>query len=204
MFFYIIWATIRKFSNVMDDHNLHTIDAIIKGNERAFELVFRNYYNKLFNYARHYVIDREIAHEMVQETFMKLWENRSGLDPDSNLTSLLYRITRNNSLNYLKHLCIQKKYAESVRKNLIAYQLNYEALKDETSEQIIYSELQDKVNKAIEQLPPKCREIFVLSRSREFKYKEIANQLNISLKTVENQIAEALRRIRVYLHEYLA
>ncbi len=188
----------------MENDNRQIIEAIRNDDERIFEQIFRKYYNKLFNYARHYVIDQEIAREIVQDTFMKLWENRSSLDSNSNLNSLLYRIIHNNSLNYLKHLHIQKKYSESVRKNLITYQLNYIALKDETSEQILYNELQNKVNKAIEQLPPKCKEIFLLSRTKEYKYKEIAYQLNISVKTVENHIAEALRRIRIYLHEYLA
>ena len=188
----------------MEKDNKQIIEAIIKGDEQAFEQVFRQYYNRLFNYACHYIIDREIARDMVQESFMSLWENRSGLDSNSSLISLLFRITHNNSLNYLKHLNIHKKYSESVRKNLTIYRLNYAALKDETSEQILYLELQEKVNKAIEQLPPKCKEIFVLSRSREFKHKEIAKQLNISVKTVENHITEALRRIRIFLHEEFA
>lgn len=188
----------------MEKDNKKIIEAIIKGDERVFEQVFREYFIRLFNYACQYIIDREIARDMVQETFMKLWENRTGLDPEGSLISMLFRITHNNSLNYLKHLNVHKKYSESVRKNLMNYRLNYAALKDETSEMIIYRELQEKVNKAIEQLPPKCKEIFVLSRSKELKHKEIAKQLNISVKTVENQITEALRRIRLYLHKEFA
>lgn len=188
----------------MENKNGQIIEAIRNGNERAFEEVFQKHYNKLFNYACHYLIDQEIARDIIQETFMRLWENRANLHSSSNLNALLFKITHNNCLNYLKHLTIQKKHSDSVRKNLIAYRLNYAALKDETSEQIIYNELQDKVDKAIQQLPPKCKEIFVLSRTREYKHKEIAQQLNISVKTVENHIAEALRRIRVCLHEEIA
>jgi RNA polymerase sigma-70 factor (ECF subfamily) len=188
----------------MNDLNKHLVEAIRRGDEDAFETVFHEYYNPLFNFACHYVIEKEVAREMVQDTFMILWENRSCLKQDTKLKSWLYTITRNNSLNYLKHLLVQKKHSETVRKRLVSYQLNYAALKDETSEQILFSELNKGVSQAIEKLPPKCREIFVLSRSGGLKHKEIANQLNISLKTVENQISEALSRIRTYLHEYLA
>ena len=187
----------------MENSEKHIVEAIRTGNEYAFERVFHDYYNKLYNYALHYVIEREIAREMVQETFIRLWVNRSGLNKNTRLLPLLYTITRNNSLNYLKHVLIQKKYSESIRKNLATYRLNYAALKDVTSEQIIYNELEEKVNEAIDQLPPKCKEIFRLSRSQELKHKEIASRLNISLKTVENQISEALRRIRLQLQEFI-
>lgn len=187
-----------------ENHFKYSIDALRRGSESAFTQIFHDYYNNLYNYALHYVIDREIAREMVQETFLRLWENRSRLKKKTNLTSLLYTITRNNSLNYLKHLLIENKYSEFARKNFLTYQLNYIALKDETSEQIIYNELQETVQKAINQLPPKCKEIFILSRLKELKHKEIASRLNISPKTVENQISEALRRIRISLIEFSA
>jgi len=187
----------------MPAYDLQFIKAVRDGDEKAFRKVFHDYYNRLYNYALHYVIDQEIAREIVQDSFMKLWETRSRLKYNSNLGAFLFTLTRNGCLNYLKHLLIQRKHTEKVRKDWHDYQLNYIALSDETSEKIIFDELHEKVQRAIDRLPPKCREIFVMSRTRELKHKEIANLLNISHKTVENQISEALRRIRLQLQDYM-
>ncbi|MBN2213456.1 MAG: RNA polymerase sigma-70 factor [Bacteroidales bacterium] len=169
---------------------------IKKGDQKAFESVFNAYYRKLLFYAKEYVCDLEIAREFVQEAFLKLWEIRKNLNDHTNLEALLFTILRNDCLNYLKRIAAQKRYTEFAQKVVYELQLNYLALKDSTSEVLQLEELQKVIDDAIAELPPKCREIFIMSRYNGMKYKEIADKLGISYKTVENQISEALKRIR--------
>ena len=122
---------------------------------------------------------------------------------DTKISALLFTITRNNSLNYLKQLNVRKKYNGVIQNKLQQNQLNYLALKDEISDKVIYYELEEKIEKSIESLPAKCKEIFILSRIEGLKHKEIAQSLNIAIKTVENQIREALKRIRKDLESFL-
>ena len=172
-----------------------------EGDKKSFEKIYEILYYRLINFAKEYVIDMEAAREIVQDSFIRLWESRTRLRYDTNMSSLLFTITRNNSLNYLKHMLAERKYHEYTRQR--QYQLNYIALKDESSEQIIYKELRDRIQFAIEELPPKCRQIFEMSRMKDLKHREIASLLNISIKTVDNQISEALKRIRLQISEYV-
>ena len=110
---------------------------------------------------------------------------------------------RNNSLNYLKRVNARKRFYRYNQKTFYELQLNYLALKDETSNQLLFKELQQRIEQAIDKLPHRCKEIFLLSRYEGLKYKEIADKLKISNKTVENQIVEALKRIRKAIQDYI-
>jgi len=178
-------------------------EGLSRGDEKAFEELFHLCYDKLFHFTKAYVIDRETAREIVQEAFIKLWEIHTRLKPGSNPEAFLFTVVRNNSLNYLKHCIIERKYSQSTRQQMEFFQLNYAALKNDTIEILYFAEIQEILNKAIENLPPKCREVFELSRRYEMKNKEIAEKLNISIKTVENQITEALKRLRATVKKYL-
>jgi RNA polymerase sigma-70 factor (ECF subfamily) len=145
------------------------------------------------------VLDNEVAKEMVQDSFLKLWEKRNSLSEEIQILPLLYQITRNNCLNHLKHEKVREKHKTRMQK----LDLNYVAISHSSAEKIITQELEDSIGKAIESLPPRCREIFELSRNEEKKYKEIAAELNISEKTVENQMLKALKIMREKLSEYL-
>jgi RNA polymerase sigma-70 factor (ECF subfamily) len=179
------------------------IEELISGNHKAFEKIFNTYYKKLYVFSKEYVIDSETARELVQEAFVKLWEVKNQLRADTNIPAYLYTMVRNNSINFLKQSIVKKKYAEYSQFKYQQYLLNYYALIDESSEKLIYKELEDKIHDIIEHLPKKCKTVFKLSRFQELKHKEIASQLNISVKTVENHIAEALKRIHIQLADYL-
>jgi RNA polymerase sigma-70 factor, ECF subfamily len=179
------------------------IKELINGNHKAFEKVFNAYFKKLYVYSKEYVVDGEAARELVQEAFIKLWETKSQLRPDTNVSAYLYTMVRNSSINFLRQTIVRKKYAEYSQFRYQQYLLNYYALIDDSSEMLIYNELENKIHDIIEHLPEKCRKVFELSRFQELKHKEIANQLNISVKTVENHISEALKRIHVQLADYL-
>ncbi len=180
-----------------------TIIQLKKGDQKTFEKIFNEYYKKLLLYAKEYVVDLEIAREFVQEAFLKLWEIKKSLLENTNLEALLFTIIRNDCLNYLKRITVKKRYNEFTQKTFNELQLNYIALKDSTSELLFLDELQKKIDDAIAELPVKCKEIFEMSRFDGMKYKEIAEKLSISSKTVENQISEALKRIRQKIENYI-
>lgn len=165
------------------------IQSLRRGDKKSFEKIYTVFFYRLVNFAKEYVVDVEVAREIVQDSFLSLWEYRSRLRDNTNISAYLFTITRNNSLNFLKHLLAIRKYSEYSKYSREQYQLNYIALKDESSEQIIYKELQERIQSAITQLPPKCRQIFEMSRVDELKHREIASVLNISIKTVDNQIS---------------
>lgn len=187
---------------------METTDSLIvkllkDGNQQVFESVYEKFFGQLFIYAREYVLDSEVASEIVQDTFLKLWEIRKTIVPDTTLQSFLYRIARNNCLNYLKNIKVQEKYRSLTYSQKIEIALNFGALNDSSAEKIISDELEKKINDTIESLPSKCKQIFLMSRFEEKKYREIANELSISEKTVENHILKALKVMRKHLSEYL-
>lgn len=170
--------------------------ALKEGDTAAFEMIFRQYYQPLCNYACTYLRQGEEAEEVVQSAFLSMWEKRSQLAIHSGVKSYLYAMVRNACLNKLKHEKIKQKYAvEEIRGGERSSEL--------VTRTIIGEELQLKIVQALEKLPEQCRLIFKMSRFEELKYAEIAQELNISVKTVENQMGKALKIMREQLKEYL-
>lgn len=166
-----------------------------EGSERAFEQVFKTYFKPLHSYAYTILKDDSTAEEMVQNVFFNIWNRRERLAIDGSIKAYLYRSVHNESLNFLKH---QKVRA--------SYQVHYRQETPETessSGKIMAEELSAHIQKALNELPPQCRMIFQLSRFEQLKYKEIAGELGISVKTVENQMGKALRVLRTKLAEFL-
>lgn len=172
------------------------IELIKAGNEKAFERVFKQYFKCLHAYAFSFLKDEVLAEEIVQNVFFRIWEKKNQLNVQSSLKAYLYRAVHNESLNYLKH---QKVKA--------GYQLHYSNTMEEAQEQtegkVAASELEKHIQKALSELPQQCRIIFQMSRFEQLKYQEIANQLGISIKTVENQMGKALKLMRLKLVEFL-
>ncbi len=159
----------------------------------TFESVFRSYYDQLAAFAYQYVSNTDLAEEIVQEMFSNLWAKSDGITIKTSIKSYLYGSVRNACLNHLKHLKVQKQHQE------------YEMQKSDFQEVdfLELDELQQKIDEALAKLPTKCREVFELSRFEEMKYKEIAVELNISIKTVESQMGRALKVMRDSLGKYL-
>ncbi len=172
------------------------IGAIREGNERIFEEIFRKYYQSLCNYANSILKEMDEAEEVVQNLFLSIWEKRSDLEISISLKSYLYRAVHNHCLNRIKHLKVREEYQQ--------YAVNfYDASYESVSQTVMKNELETKIEEAIKKLPEQCRLIFQMSRFEELKYHEIAEQLELSPKTVENQIGKALKILRVELAEYL-
>ncbi|WP_346859208.1 RNA polymerase sigma-70 factor [uncultured Draconibacterium sp.] len=168
-------------------------EKIKQGNERAFEHLFKTYYAHLCVFASKIIEDEIAAEEIVQEFFVKLWEKRTLLTIDSSVKNYLFKSIKNLCLNFIKHNNVRLQHA----KNFIA-----EVETNHFSDNFIEVDLARKIEESIESLPEKRREIFRLSREEGLKYREIADKLKLSVKTVEAQMGLALKTLRDKLKEY--
>jgi RNA polymerase sigma-70 factor, ECF subfamily len=152
----------------------------------------------LFYYAAKFVND-EAARDVVQDVFVKLWSNQT-ITIKQSLNSLLFTMVRNSCLQHLEKLKVRKKYLESTKLLLQEEELRF-YMDEKTS--LIEQELENKLAEVLENLPERCRQIFILSRFQNKKNKEIAEELDISVKAVEKQITKALATIRSEMKDYL-
>ncbi len=179
------------------------IRLIKDGDEKAFGIVFRSYYSGLVRFAVEYVADREVARNLVQNVYMKLWENKSGLIDDENLKGYLYTLTRNEAISYLRHLKVSQKFAEKIQTEYENLMLNLDAISNLDFNTFDMVKLENAIAQTLEELPERCREVFILSRYEQLKNQEIADKLQISVKAVEANITRALRFFREQLKDYL-
>ncbi len=180
----------------MGDSQKYDIDQIRSGNEILFEQIFKSYFERICCFVHEYIIDWEGSKELAQETFVRFWEAREGLEDHSDISALLFRIARNLALNYLKHRTVVLRYQKQTEQHYLESQLNLTALMDMQVDRIFRGDLHDELHHAIAELPERCREVFLMSRNFGMSYREIATRLDISERTVENHISEALRKLR--------
>lgn len=165
---------------------------------KAFEQIFHFFYNSLCNYALKYVKDATLAEEVVSDVFFKIWKNREQIQVASSFQHYIYRATRNQCLDYLKS---RRNMGVSIDEvGFYVYDIYAESPEDELQTQ----ELDNKIEKAIAALPQQCRLIFSMSREQGLKYREIAEKLGLSIKTVETQMGRALKALRNYLKDDIA
>lgn len=170
----------------------------INKNAELFDEIFRQYSKSLFYYAAKFV-DDEIARDIVQDVFAKLWSDQTIIIKHS-LNSLLFTMVRNNCLQYLEKQRVRDRYFESTKLILQKEELLF-YMEERTS--LIEQELEDELKKVLDNLPERCRQIFVMSRYDNKKNREIAEELNISIKAVEKQITKALASIHLEMKDYL-
>lgn len=166
-----------------------------KDREEEFEKVFKAHFKSLHAYACTIVKDDIMAEEMVQNVFCRLWEKTEQIEIRESVSGYLYRSVYHESLNYLKHLKVREAYQN--------YAVNHMEHSNNTSHNLELSELEYKLEVALTELPEKCRTIFQMSRFEELKYQEIADRLQLPVKTVENQMGKALRLLRIKLADFL-
>lgn len=170
------------------------VERISKDDKSAFEEMFRAYYTEMCRYCLRFVRDETVAEEVVQEIFLTIWERRAALSITSSVKAYLYTAVKNRSFNYIKlQLPKEQKKVDIEEIGVI------DKSSDSIEEEIVNSELHAYVRAAIDSLPPKCRIIFNLSRNSGMTYKEIAEELDLSVKTVENQVGVALKKLRAQL-----
>lgn len=163
--------------------------------EVVFEQLFKTNFKALHRYAFSFVKDRDIAEDIVQQVFLRLWENRSGFEVERSIQAYLYRAVYHACLNHIKHTQVQTRHARYMQSD---NRHQGHALAD-----LQAKELKARIACVLADLPEGCRTIFQMSRYESLKYKEIAEALNISVKTVENQMGKALRILRAHLGDYL-
>ena len=178
-------------------------DRLEAGDLKAFEMLYNKQYKSLCHFAQRFVFDLDTAREIVQEVFVHIWEKRASIPDKISLETYLYTSVRNKCLDYLKHLNIKYEYEKmrfreiqelgNTTNNTINYPLDG----------LITAELEQAIKTAIENLPDKCREVFELSRHGGLKYREIAEELSISVKTVETHMSRAIHALKEELSGFL-
>jgi len=172
------------------------IDRLKEGDQTAFELLFHFYYPGLVMFAIQFIVDRNEAEEIVQEFFVRFWQKRQKYILGDSLKNYFFSSVKNKSLDFLKHKKIEEKYIEHLS-GLSKEHLVFDP------DLYIASELQEKIIEAIDLLPEKRKEIFIMSRLQGLSNDDIATTLNLSKRTVETQISNALKTLRIELKDYL-
>lgn len=175
---------------------IQRLKELAKGDITVFEMFFRTYYQPLCSYAYTFLRDKEESEEIVQSTFLSFWEKRDTLQIRTSVKSYLYAMVRNACLNVIKHNKVKQLHV--VEETALAPQTQ-----ESVTEHVNSRELEGQIQRAIDKLPEQCRLVFKLSRFEELKYSEIAEQLGISVKTVENHMGKALKIMREELRDYL-
>ncbi|MFL5579389.1 MAG: RNA polymerase sigma-70 factor [Gemmatimonadaceae bacterium] len=165
------------------------------GDRAAVEELFRDHYAALVGFADGYVRSGAVAEEIVQDVFLNLWRGRDRLAGEGTLRAYLFQAVRNRALNHLRHARHVARHAAAAPRDDSAPALG-DAL-------LVEAELAAAVRAAVDALPERCREVFLLSRGHNLSYVEIARTLEISVKTVETQMGRALKAIRRALLPYL-
>ena len=170
------------------------LSAVQRGDQKAFDTLFRRYYPMLCAYG-HRFVELEDAEEIVEDSLLWIWENRETLGIESSLNSYLFKMVYRRALNKLAHIDATQ------RADTRFYEEMQEMLQDTDYYQI--EELAKRIEDAVAALPESYREAFVMHRFRDMSYKEIAETLGVSPKTIDYRIQQALKQLRVDLKDYL-
>jgi len=175
--------------------DLELIERVQKGDEKAFETLFRTYYHSLCLFAHKILKDHEVAEEIVQDIYYYMWEKRESLELTTSVKSYLFKSVYNNSLKYIRHQKIVKNYETKVGKEDQPFDLQ-----DNHAE---IGEIMHIIKLTLENVPERTREIFELNRNEGLKYQEISDKLSISIKTVEAHMTSVLKLFRENLKDYM-
>ena len=172
------------------------LELLRTASKQSFEVLYHRYSGKLYNFVMKVSKgDSYIAEELVQRTFIKVWETREYVNPDKSFISYLCTIAKNMLLNEYEHQTIQFIYEEYIK-------VKTNENDDSTEKEVDKNLLEEYIDKLAEKLPPKRKEIFILSRKEGLSNKEIAKQLNISESTIETQLTKALSFMKSQLKQH--
>lgn len=168
----------------------------------CFEKAYSAYLHRIEYYAYSFVEDYDLAQNIAQDAFMALWERRADVDFSKDILPYLFVLVKNNCLNALRHEKIKNKHNDFTAYR--ASQFNMEVLEHPSSINIYQKEVQQLIKNALNAMPPKVKETFLLSRDKNLKNREIAKIQNIGISTVEFRISFAFKILRKYLKDYLS
>lgn len=182
--------------NFLDESTL--LQALKGGSKEALEFLFETYQPRLRGYALRFIPDREVVKDIIQECFINLWQKHKSIQSVS-IQSLLFVMVRNSCLNYIKHMSVVNKYQIEYLAEIKGEEKLYHTdFLSDAEYPLLYDELQNEINRVIDSLPERCREVFLLSRFDGLKNREIAEKLKISSTAVEKHIARALKNFETH------
>ncbi len=178
-----------RLTGIKEDIEKKWLHALKSGDAEAFERVFGIYAKRLYYFALGYLKSKTEAEEVVQEVFYRIWKNREQINPDLSFKAYLFKI----AYNYIQELFLKLSYEKKYLKEVVADSVSFSS---ETENQISYQSILEMVDNVVKQLPERQREIFIMRKKEGRSLKEIAAILDISPKTVENHITEAMKKIK--------
>ncbi len=187
--------TQNVITSSVDDIPSLEVEKLRSGDAEVFEKLFRWFFYPLVAFACHYVNDHEAAEDLVQDVFIHVWSHRDQLDPGRNIKTYLYTAVRNRAFKYARHLRVRERYR--------IHHIVSAATADSPEQQAADVEFLNAIERSIQALPVKCRTIFCMNRFDDLKYREIAEILDISVKTVETQMGRALKLLKKQLQAFL-
>jgi len=192
-----------NFAPVMLENETELVKRIKNDDETAFKVIFNKYYSRLYYFVMEFVAFDDIAENIVQDTFFSLWNKRYSIKDDSNLSAYLFTMAKNDCLYKLRDRRYRQKLFSTGLIDQNEFDLNAEVLETLDSSVITFEEIGRIIEQTLDELPPQCRKVFVLSRFGERKNREIAEELNISVKVVEKHITKGLLKFKESLKDYL-
>ena len=184
----------------MDDNRLSDellLSRIKDGDNRAFDILFRKYYSRLFAFAHKFIKDEDISKDIVQEVFILVWEKRITVKNIA-IEAFLYKIVRNHCLNYIRNLKVYENKNIRLENASKLEELYRIAIVKDEPYYLIEEELNQEIENVLKKLPETCRKVFELSRTEGLMNKEIAERMNFSVKNVEKYISQALKAFNAY------
>lgn len=167
---------------------------LIDGDENAFCELYAAYKNRLIYFAMRFLKSREYAEDIFQDAFTVIWQSRRFINPDASFSSYLYMIVRNRIFNQLRNLANEDRLKEHILSHAVDYT-------NDTNEEILANDLKRLIQRALQQLTPRQREIFEMSREQQLSHREIAEALGISIYTVQESVCNSLKILRSYLEK---
>jgi len=187
----------------MTKNDKQLLELLMNGDEASFKVVYNHFYPKLFYFVHEYIPHKDLAEDIVQDTFLTLWKKRLQLSPDTNLNAWLYTVAKNNSLKKIRDEKYRKAIFKEVQWTGFELELNAGALAKLDTSNLSFSEIKRIIQTTLDNLPPQSRMVFELSRVEKKKNKEISDEMGISVKTVEGHMTKALKILRIALKDYL-
>lgn len=182
-------------SEYIDQTDKEILQLLPVNGDKAMEILFKKYYTYLCRILIRVIPEKNTAEDLAQDVFLDIWRKRDTINISVSLKAYLRRAARNKALNYIRDRKIRWEDDEN--------QPEIESTMVGANQLLEAEELQQLINRSIDQLPERCRLVFSLSRFEDMTYQEVADELGISIKTVENQISKALKLLRVSLGNYL-
>jgi len=181
---------------ILDNKDQILYNGIKAGGKDTFQVLFEEYYLRLVIFAQKYLIDLDLSREIVQGFFVNLYEQRETITIQTSLKSYFYQSIRNRCLNVIKQENVRLAHHGKIRKILIDSENDWQ-------DTMIESELANQIRQIVTNLPRKCRQVFKMSRQEGLSNKEISEKLNLSVRTVETHISNALKVLREKLEDYI-